>query len=57
MKKYFELAGLSAALWVALTQSAFADNNGGTLVVPEPGVLPLIGIAAVAAYVVARRKK
>ena len=53
MMTKLKMAALVALGWVGTTQLALADFNG----VPEPGTLPLVGLAVAAAVYIIRRRK
>lgn len=55
MKSILKTLGTAGLVTVALMQSAFADTPPPSL--PEPGTLPLVGLAIAAIVLVARRKK
>ena len=52
MMSKLKMTTLVALSWVGTTQWAFADFE-----IPEPGTLPLVGLAVVAAVYFIRRRK
>ena len=55
MNSILKTLGAAGGVTLALMQSALADP--GVFPAPEPGTLPLVGLAIAAIVLVARRKK